>query len=152
MGYTDRWLVRLSIVFFICLHISLSLDINDLLQGALLKLSIRFHTLLLRYFSSIIVNIHSLVTISRLIKAGDLLTNIMILRVISNLNLDDLTIHYIWCLLLDRGDLACAFVSDFYGHIYIDKLACVDVFSLQKSRLNSEDVEVSESLQVIAIV
>ncbi len=144
--------MRLSIVFFICLHVSLSLDINDLLQGALLKLSIRFNTLLLRYFCSIIVNIHFFVTINQLIKAGDLLTNIMILRVISNLNLDDLTIHYIWCLLLDRGDLASAFVPYFHRYTNIDKLASVNVFGLQKSCLDSEDVEVSESLQVIAVV
>ena len=129
--------------------VSLTLHIDDLLQGALLKLAVRvcYGSCILLCFE---VDFHLFV-----VEVADLchlLADIVVFRMVPDFNLKDLTIDDVWSLLAHRGYLSCALVSHFNLNIHIDVLARINITSLEKSCLDRQHIEVSESLQVEAVV
>ena len=67
----------------------------------------------------------------------------MVLWVIAHLDLQDLPIHDVWCLLLNRIYLSSALITHLDLHFNVDESASVDVFRLQKASLNRKHVEVT---------
>ena len=144
------------IILFIRLLVSrLALHVYHLLQSTLLEFAICScgAELLLRSLCRIEVYVHSFRPVDWLfIDAGNLLAHIVILRMVSNLDLDNLAVDDVWSLLFDDWNLARTFISHLYRDIHVNKFACVDVFGLQKPCLDSKNIEMSQRLQVIPIV
>ena len=140
-----------SIVFAFILLISFTLHVYDLLQGTLFKSAVCVCTLSGIATSREEVDIHlAIFTIVAIV--SDLLADIMVLSMASNLNLQYLTVDDVRRLLLDCGDLACRFVTYFNADLNIDILSGIDVSCLQKSRLDRHDVEVAQSLKMEPVV
>jgi len=118
-----------DLIFFtmaLALLISLSLDVYHLLKSTLFEPAILVKSALLFLFLE--VDVHFLV-----FKFGvgrDQLAHIMIFGVVSDFYLDDLSIYYVWRLLLDGCYFAGAFVPHLDTDLNIHEFTCVNVSSL----------------------